>query len=66
MLTMNYMGICFQLLTFEKGWRFSSTMYHFVFIYVIVFFLIFRFGGIPRMAAKYEAKLKAKSEGKTQ
>lgn len=61
MMTLNYFGICFCLLTFEKGMRFSGTMYHFVFIYVLVFFAIFRFGGIPRKAAKLEEKLKAKA-----
>jgi hypothetical protein len=57
MLSMNYMGVCFQLLTFEKGGRFSKTMHHFVFIYIVVFFVIFRFGGIPQRAAKLEKKL---------
>lgn len=64
MLTLNYLGTSFGLLTFEKGLRFSGTMYHFVFVYIIVFFVIFRFGGIPRKAAKLEAKLKALKEEK--
>ena len=61
---MNYMGVCFQLLTFEKGGRFSKTMYHFVFIYIIAFFLIFRFGGIPQKAAKIEKRVQEKAAAK--
>ena len=64
MLTMNYMGTCFQMLTFERGWKFSSSMHHFVFIYVILAFIFFRFSGITKKAAKLEAKLKEKAEGK--
>jgi len=47
MLSMNFLGISFMLLTYEKGMRFSSSLNHFVYIYIIVFFIIFRFGGIP-------------------
>ena len=65
-LAMDYLGVCFQLLTFEKGWRFSKAMHHFVFIIIIVAFLVFRFGGIPQKAAKLEAKLKAKALAKTE
>jgi hypothetical protein len=61
MLTMNFLGIGFMLLTFEKGFLFSKSVYHFVYIYIVVIFAIFRFGGIPRMAAKLEEKLKAKT-----
>lgn len=63
-MTLNYLGVSFGLLTFEKGLRFSGTMYHFVFVYIIILFSIFRFGGIPRKAAKLEAKLKAIKEAK--
>jgi hypothetical protein len=61
---MNWFGTSFCLLTFERGYRFSSTLYHCVYIYVMVLFFIFRFGGIPRMAAKLEAKLKEREEAK--
>lgn len=44
---MNYLGCAFMLLTFEKGTKFSSAMHHYVFIYITVLFVIFRFGGIP-------------------
>ena len=57
MLTMNFMGISFMLLTFEKGFRFSQSIYHAVYIYVFVFFVIFRFSGITKMAAALEKKL---------
>ena len=59
---MNYLGISFMLLTFEKGWRFSASLYHYVYISIIVLFAIFRFGGIPRKAAKLEEKLKLKGK----
>lgn len=52
MLAMNYMGVSFGLLTFEKGYRFSKSVYHFIYIGIIVFFIIFRFGGLPKKAAK--------------
>lgn len=61
MLTMNFMGISFMLLTFEKGFKFSQSVNHFVYIYIFVFFVIFRFSGITKKAAKLEAKLKEKA-----
>ncbi len=61
MLMMNYLGISFMLLTFEKGWRFSSSLYHYVYVLIVVFFVIFRFGGITRKAVKLEEKIKAKA-----
>lgn len=64
MMAMNYLGITFMLLTFERGMAFSGSMYHFVFIGIPVFFAIFRFGGIPRKAQKLEEKIKAKAEAK--
>lgn len=54
--TLNYLGTSFCLLTFEKAFAFSSAMHHFVFIYILVFFVIFRYGGIPQIAAKMEKK----------
>jgi lysophospholipid acyltransferase len=64
MLMMNFMGISFMLLTMEKGWRFSSSVYHFVYIVIVVLFVIFRFGGVTRKASKLEAKLKAQAAEK--
>ena len=64
MLMMNFMGISFMLLTFEKGWRFSSSVYHFVYIVITIFFIIFRFGDITKKAAKLEQKLKEKAAAK--
>lgn len=65
MLTMNYLGISFMLLTFENAGSFSKTLYHFVYIYIVLLFVIFRFGGIPKMAAKLEEKINAKTQGAT-
>ena len=64
MLMMNFMGISFMLLTFEKGWRFSSSVSHFVYIVITIFFVIFRFSGITKKAAKLEQKLKDKAAAK--
>lgn len=64
LMTMNFFGVSFCLLTLEKGGSFSKAMHHFVYIYVIVLFVIFRFGGIPRKAAKLEEKLKLKETNK--
>ncbi len=61
---MNFFGVSFGLLTLERGGSFSKAMNHFVYIYVMVFFVIFRFGGIPQKAAKLEAKLKLKETNK--
>jgi hypothetical protein len=61
MIAMNYMGISFGLLTYERGMTFSSSVNHFVYIIIIGGLLIFRLGGIPRKAAKLEERLKQKA-----
>lgn len=43
---MNYFGVCFGLLTFEAGMKFASSVYYFVFIYVIGLYVIMRVLGI--------------------
>ncbi len=55
-MTLNYLGICFMLLTFERAGRFSASVYHFVFIYIAVGFFYFRFSGITKKAHKLQAK----------
>ena len=50
LLAMNYMGISFICLTFEKGWRFSGSLHHFIYIGIVVGLLITRLGNIPRKA----------------
>jgi hypothetical protein len=57
---MNYLGTIFCLLTWEKGFKFSGAIYHFPVVSVFILFAVFRFGGIPKMAAKVEAKIKEK------
>ncbi len=59
------MGISFILLTFEKGWRFSQAMYHFVYVLIIVGLLIFRLGNIPKKAQKLQEKLDAQAAAST-
>jgi hypothetical protein len=65
MVAMNYLGISFMLLTFERGGTFSGSIYHFIYIGIIVLFVIFRFGGIPRKAAKLEEKIKLAATAKS-
>lgn len=50
MLMMNFIGVSFMLLTFEKGIRFSASVNHFVYITIVVMFIIFRFGGVTKKA----------------
>ena len=64
MLAMNYMGISFALLTYEKGMTFSRAMNHYVFILIVALLLVFRLGKIPQRAAKLEAKLKETADKK--
>lgn len=64
MLMMNFIGVSFMLLTFEKGIRFSASVYHFVYITIVVMFVIFRFGGITKRAAKLEKKIQEKAAAK--
>lgn len=58
MLAMNYLGICFALLTFEKGFKFTNSVFNFVFVLIAVLFVFFRFSGIVRKAQKLEEKRK--------
>ncbi len=64
MFFMNFQGISFMLLTFEKGWKFQTAVYQIPNIAIFVFFIIFRFSGITRKAAKLEEKLKLKAQEK--
>ncbi len=64
MFFMNFQGISFMLLTFEKGWKFQSAVYQIPNIAIFVLFAIFRFSGITRKAAKLEEKLKLKAQEK--
>lgn len=56
MLAMNYLGVCFGLLTFEKGLTFTNSVYNFIFVLIVVSFAYFRFSGIVRKAQKLEEK----------
>ena len=64
MLFMNYLGTSFMLLTFEKGWSFSHSVYHFIFILIVVLLTIFRVLNIPRKAAKLEEKITKQADAK--
>lgn len=64
MLFMNYLGTSFMLLTFEKGYSFSSSLNHFIFILIVVLLATFRILNIPRKAAKLEEKLKLAAASK--
>jgi hypothetical protein len=65
MVAMDYLGVSFQLLTFERGYAFSKSMYHYMYILIFVLLVIFRVGKIPQRAAKLEAKLKEKAAAST-
>lgn len=58
MLAMNFLGVSFSLLTFEKGLTFTNANYNFVFILIFVLFVFFRFSGIVKYAQKLEEKRK--------
>jgi len=49
-----------MLLTFEKEMKFARSVYYFVFIYLFVGFVFFRFSGITKIAAKKQQKIDAK------
>jgi hypothetical protein len=58
MLAMNFLGVSFGLLTFEKGLNFTNSLHNFVFILIFVLFVFFRFSGIVKKAQKLEEKRK--------
>ena len=66
MLLMNFQGVSFMLLTFDKGFKFSKSINHFVYITIFVLFVIFRFSGVTKKAAKLEEKLKLKAAAQTE
>ena len=66
MLLMNFQGVSFMLLTFDKGYKFSQSVNHFVYITIFVLFAVFRFSGITKKAAKLEAKLKEHAAAQTE
>jgi lysophospholipid acyltransferase len=51
-ITMNYLAISFNQLTFEKGGNFARSTNYFVYISLIVVFVAFRFSGIVQYAQK--------------
>lgn len=64
-LTLNYLGVSFASLTFERGLYFMYGTYFCVPIYLTVFVMISRTINLPGIAKKKEAKLKAAKEAKT-
>ena len=63
---MNYFGIVFQALTFERTWWFLSETYAFVFVGLIVLLGYYRSTNIVGRAKKLKAKLDASKEKKTE
>lgn len=61
---MNYLGCSFMMLTYEKGMRFSSSVYHFGFITIFILYVFFKFSGIVKKAQKLEARRKLEKEKK--
>lgn len=62
-MTLNWFGISFGLLTFEKGLRFSKSLNHMVYLYVVILYAIFQIFGISRKAQKLEKKLQEQKAG---
>lgn len=50
MLCMNYLGCIFMLLTFERGFRFTNSIYNCIYILVLTSFVVLRFSGIVKYA----------------
>jgi FtsH-binding integral membrane protein len=61
---MNFLGTSFTLLTFEKGMRFASSMYYFVFVGCVCGFFMWQGLGISKKAHKLELREKELKEGK--
>jgi FtsH-binding integral membrane protein len=65
MVTLNFLGTSFCLLTFERGLLFASSLYYYVYIYLIVAFVIFRFMGLTKMIQGWEKKALEAASSKT-
>ena len=63
MLAMNFLGTSFIMLTFDKGLKFTNSLYNSIYIIIIVLFVFFRFSGIVKKAQRLEEKRKAKLAG---
>jgi len=63
MLTLNYFGILFCALTFERGGNFMGATYGFIPIGLIVFLVASRSLGMVRKAQSLEKKLAAAKTG---
>lgn len=64
MLFMNYHGVVFALLTFEKSLKFSNAIYHYSAITTFIVFLFLKFSGIVSKAKKLEKIREQKKEKK--
>lgn len=64
-MTLNYLGVAFASLTFERGLYFMGGTYFFVPIYLTVFVMFSRSINLAGIAKKQEAKLKAAKDAKT-
>jgi len=64
-LILNYLGVAFAALTFERGLYFMGGTRYFVPILLTVFVMISRSINLPGIAKKKEAKIKAAKEAKT-
>jgi len=65
MLFLNFMGVAFNQLTFERGNNFGKGVYYFAFILVPTTMVLWKVLGIANIAKKFEKSrepLKAKKE----
>mmetsp|Transcript_38321 Transcript_38321/g.36676 ORF Transcript_38321/g.36676 Transcript_38321/m.36676 type:complete len:126 (+) Transcript_38321:1040-1417(+) len=68
MIFMNFWGICFCLLTFEKGNIFSKSTYYFTYIIIVAgyaFMRVFKVASIAQGMEKRDKELKEAKEKKT-
>jgi hypothetical protein len=59
-ITLNFLGVSFNSLTFTRGYNFSKGVSHFVWILIPIVLAIFKFGGLAKKAKKLEEELKDK------
>ena len=64
MLVLNYLGVSFNCLTFERGFNFGRATYYYVYILIPLTMFLWKALGIVKIAKKKEQALAAKSEKK--
>ena len=63
-LVLNYLGVSFNALTFERGNNFGKATYYYIFILLPVLCFSIKALGLVKMAKKMEEKQNAQKEAK--